>query len=330
MAESILGFETLARKWLAKKQDSVTTKTWKVYTDYMERAIAVWGDRNVKGVRHADIQDFLDSLDLGAKSKANVKACLHSFWTWMKKQEYITSEHFPTFPEVKFKLGRRKTVTKEVQGQILDEIYRQTYRINPKIWLGVKWLATYVCLRPGDLPRIRECDIDLRKRVIFIRDPKATEPYELPLTDDDVSILRDLPRGVGELPFFRHAPSVSWSQGRPFGEKYWYKWWKKACEALGIEGVDLYGGTRHSSVRAMRHTLSPEQIKCATMHRTNEAFERYYSVDSEDLREMYESAQNVLRDGVYRPEMYKPPRCTARVPPKSRVQKRQVVELKRK
>jgi hypothetical protein len=67
--------------------------------------------------------------------------------------------------------------------------------------------------------------------------------------------LREIPGAAGEIPFFRHRPSYNSKQGRPFGEKYWYKWWVKACASLGIKGVDLYGGTRHSSVRAMRHTI---------------------------------------------------------------------------
>jgi hypothetical protein len=35
--------------------------------------------------------------------------------------------------------------------------------------------------------------------------------------------------------------------GQPFGNKYLYKGWIKACENLGVEGLDLYGGTRHTT-----------------------------------------------------------------------------------
>ena len=76
-------------------------------------------------------------------------------------------------------------------------------------------------------------------------------------------------------------------KGQPFGEKYFYKWWVKACQNLGIEGVDLYSGTRHSSAKALRHYCSPEEIKRATMHVTNKAFERYFQIESDDLREIY-------------------------------------------
>ena len=48
------------------------------------------------------------------------------------------------------------------------------------------------------------------------------------------------------------------------------------CKRLGVEGVDLYGGTRHSSARALLKKYSPDEIKrYGTLHRTNRAFERY-------------------------------------------------------
>ena len=67
-----------------------------------------------------------------------------------------------------------------------------------------------------------------------------------------------------------------------------YKWWKKACENLGIEGIDLYGGTRHSSARALREFCSPEQIKKASMHSTNAAFEIYFQLELDDVKNIYE------------------------------------------
>jgi hypothetical protein len=64
-------------------------------------------------------------------------------------------------------------------------------------------------------------------------------------------------------------------------------WWKKACANLGVEGVDLYGGTRRSSVTAQREFCTPEEIKRATIHSTNQAFERYCQTDAEELRKIY-------------------------------------------
>jgi hypothetical protein len=59
---------------------------------------------------------------------------------------------------------------------------------------------------------------------------------------------------------------------------------------LGVEGVDLYGGTRHSTVTALRKVATPEEIKNATFHTTNKAFERYFRIKAEDARSVYVKA----------------------------------------
>ena len=40
-------------------------------------------------------------------------------------------------------------------------------------------------------------------------------------------------------------------------------------------------------IRELRRQFSPEQIKRATMHSTNQAFERYFQMEGDDLREIY-------------------------------------------
>jgi len=87
---------------------------------------------------------------------------------------------------------------------------------------------------------------------------------------------------------FRHTGGVRGvAENEAFGQKYLYKWWVKACINLGIRGVDLYGGTRHSSARALRTHRTPEEIKRATMHTTNKAFERYFQIEADDVRNIY-------------------------------------------
>ena len=56
----------------------------------------------------------------------------------------------------------------------------------------------------------------------------------------------------------------------------------------------MYGGTRHSSVIALRKYRTPEEIKVTTMHSTNKAIERYFQIESDDLRDIYKDT--VLKD----------------------------------
>lgn len=64
---------------------------------------------------------------------------------------------------------------------------------------------------------------------------------------------------------------------------------------LGYRRTNLYGGTRHSSVRALRKYRSPEEIKRAAMSETNKAFERYMGKDTDDdLRSVYQQSAEVV------------------------------------
>jgi len=102
--------------------------------------------------------------------------------------------------------------------------------------------------------------------------------------------LKTFPSSIPNLFFFRHGKNVSGvAAGKKFGEKLFYKWWKRACKNLNITDVDLYGGTRHSSAVDLRQYYTPEQIKRSTMHSTNKAFERYFQISKDELQGMYET-----------------------------------------
>ena len=159
-------------------------------------------------------------------------------------------------------------------------------------------LSTYISIRPGELIKVKEKHIDLESGYIFIPDPKENKAKAVPLIPEDIELLFSFPRGLPDLPFFRHPSGLKGVKaGQKFGDKYLYKWWKRACKNLGIEGVDLYGGTRHSTVIALRQFASPEQIKRATMHSTNKAFERYFRIESDEVREVYKLTQGGPRVG---------------------------------
>jgi integrase len=296
-----LGFETLAQSWLSHKEKE-GVRCMRNLTGHMAKAIAHWGNMNIKQVGFAEIEDFLfsDTLvnektgePLSDKSRANIKTTLHSFWVWLRKRKILNLAQIPEFPEVKFELKWRKVVDKETQEAILNEVHRISYHINPRIWIGIKWLTTYIAIRPIELLNIKEEDFDLGLGVVNIRYNKEKKPKIVPLLDEDIELVKSFPRALPHLYFFRHAKrkGVKICKAGRFGKDYFYKWWKTACSNLGIEGVDLYGGTRHSSARSLREFCSPEQIKKATMHSTNAAFERYFRVELDDVKMIYQKTR---------------------------------------
>ena len=137
----------------------------------------------------------------------------------------------------------------------------------------------------------------MKQREIIIPGPKEKKPKLVFLLDEDIELLKSIPRGLPDLYFFRHNRGLSGIKaGQRFGDKYLYKWWKRACQNLEIERVDLYGGTRHSTVRELRKYRTPEEIKLGSMHSTNKAFERYFQVEPDDLRDIYRDTQRSNQD----------------------------------
>ncbi|WP_176761215.1 tyrosine-type recombinase/integrase [Desulforhopalus singaporensis] len=278
------------------KEQEVKPRSFTNLNRYMKAAMSSWGDTNIKQIGYAEIEDFLFSQKVSDKTRSNIKSCLHTFWTWLRKRRVITLQQFPEFPEIKFNLGFRKIIDKDTQEKIIDEVKRISYHRNPKIWLGIKWLATYVSIRPGELLKMTERDIDTKLGYFIVLHTKEGKEKLVPMIEEDKELIESMPTGLPHLSFFRHGRGVSGVKpGQPFGEKYLYKWWKKACSNLGIDGIDLYGGTRHSTVTALRKQFSPEQIKAGTMHSTNKAFDRYLQVQTDDALSIYEASRSGKR-----------------------------------
>jgi hypothetical protein len=148
------------------------------------------------------------------------------------------------------------------------------------------------------LIHVQEKDFRHDLGVVEIWHSKTDEPRFVPFLPEDMELARSFGPALPHLYFFRHVKGNGPTQpGSPFGPKYFYKWWEKACLNLGIEGVDLYGGTRHSSTRALREFRTPEEIKRATMHSTNKAFERYFQIELDDVRGVYVDTVLTLKKG---------------------------------
>jgi len=289
-SDNPLGFANLADQWLNVKKIQIKRRSWNNLRNYMGRAVDAWGNRNIKEITYAEIEDFLfnELADVSSKSRSNARSVLNSFFDWLLRRRVLHISQLPEIPSVGFELEFRKTVDKETQQAILSEVHRISSEVNPRIWIAIRWLATYFSIRPGELIRIKEGEIDTSNGFILVPHPKEKKPKAVPMIDEDIELVKALPKSFPELPFFRHLRSIGGSRaGDPFGQRYLYKWWKKACSNLGIEGVDLYGGTRHSTVMHLGQFFTPEELKAASFHSTNKAFERYYRAQPDSIKNIY-------------------------------------------
>ena len=62
--------------------------------------------------------------------------------------------------------------------------------------------------------------------------PQGEETKGGSIAPEDIDLIKAMPRGLPHLPFFRHVPGLKGIKaGTPFGPKYLYTWWKRACAA---------------------------------------------------------------------------------------------------
>ena len=289
----------MAEKWLKRKKAELKPESFRKLKWHIAEAVKLWGNISVKSSQFPELEDFLYPVDeteplfgLAGKTRHNFRTTLNTFFSWCEDRGYIAQK--PKLPVIEWESELRQTLdSKQKQLAVLADIRRLTYHFNPKVWLFAKWACTYYNTRPGEFRNIQEKHIDRKAGRILIPHPKEKRSKSIPLTAEDLEILRSIPRALDpEQYFFRHTRGNGGAApGSRFGKNYMYNVWKRACKNLGIEGVDFYGGTRHTTMQAERRKgHSPESIKRTSGHRTN-SFERYLAVVEEETRPMFESAQ---------------------------------------
>ncbi|MBN2420086.1 MAG: tyrosine-type recombinase/integrase [Deltaproteobacteria bacterium] len=295
-----LSFTNISEKWLLKQKHK---KSWGKMRTHIGYAQQYFNHTNVKEIKYGELEDFFYEnpalAHLSSKSLHNIKTTLHTFWVWLCKRD--NKIQMPEFPEISFELGWRKTIDKSTQDLILEKIREISWDINPRIYIGVLFLSTYTNVRPIELLHVKEEDIDLQNGTIIVKYNKVQGKHTvIYLIDEDIDLIRSIPRGFPKQFFFRHTSTRSGlkvTDMEQFGNKYLYKWWKKACNALGIEGVDLYGGTRHSTVTRLSEFYSPEEImQDGSGHTTNKAFSRYFHRHAEQKKAISQTARSGKSD----------------------------------
>ena len=305
-----LSFLNLREKFIEFKQTQViTAKQISHIENVLTRAGEKWDFQQIKDIKESEIDDFFIKIqDLSSKTRSNYKAVLHDFWSWVVRRERRNVKvEMPIFPDIHYKLGWRTIVSMEDQARILDEIWNISGNDNPRIWLGVKLLSLFPRVRPGEMRNVKEGHINLTDGWIFYPDPKEGDKGKfIHLSPDDCRMISDIrtmvPPALPDTFFFRHLKSKKGiKSGKQFGPKYFKVWWDKACENVGIKGVDLYGGTKHSTVTALGQIMTPEQIQRGATGHASDAFKRYMLPDVNEARLVRQAVSKIQDSAAKHP-----------------------------
>lgn len=281
-----LSFKKQSEKWLEIKKKGVSTETFRKYRRFVGKMVAVWGERNVKAISAGDIEDFLyaDTTAMNEKTRSDIRSVINQFLDWLTKREGITK---PAIPKIEFELGYRTITDLNTQREIIAEVYR--IASQPKIAFGIELLATYPKLRPDDLRRVTEADY--HDGIITIHNPtkKKNQFKVVQLVEEHAEQWEEFKQqhpAMPQMPFFRHHNQSGIKSDSLYGKDLLYNWWKNACTNLGIEGLDLYGGTRHTTTTTIARLAGYDKAKKASCHSNNKAFLRYCQAEDKTAFEM--------------------------------------------
>jgi integrase len=293
---SPIGFSHLAGKFLDLKKKTMRPESYRRYKNFSEKACAFFGDKPITQIRTGDLEDFIHSLE--GLSTYTVKIILDftvSILRWAKDRGEL--EEVPKKPAWKWKQGMRKILDKHTQAKVIEVLYEKHWDRVPRACVAVELLATYPKIRPGELLQVKEKDIDLVSGMICIPQPKESQdPKFVRLLPQHIELIKSLPRGFPEMPFLRYDLPVKGRRvGQKFGKDYLYRLWGEVCDGMGIKGVPLYPGTKHSTATALARQFPSELVRKTTGH-ASKAFERYLVLSEDDCMNLYAAAlpDNVL------------------------------------
>ncbi len=143
-----LSFDRLADEWLEVKARTLKHQSMEPLRLAMRRAGNIWGCANIKSLGYAHVEDLIGSLNtLSAKSRKHTLDALKQFWRWAADRYDIPRlEKWPKLGHVE--MAFRGTVDLEAQEVIISNIKEN----EPfRVWLCIKWLSTYIAIRPGEM-----------------------------------------------------------------------------------------------------------------------------------------------------------------------------------
>jgi integrase len=145
-------------------------------------------------------------------------------------------------------------------------------------------LAYLTAMRCGEILKLRWEQVDFKNRVINLEatDTKTQEKREVPLTEELLDLLRQIPRAI-------NTPYVFTWKGQTIGSIKTA--FKKACRQAGILDFRFHD-LRHCAVTNLRKAgVSDSVIMSISGHKTHAVFRKYDRVDREDRLAALEKAK---------------------------------------
>ena len=207
-----------------------------------------WWGRSIHEIKFATVEDWslwLAERGLSPKSRSNVMGAFRSFVVWLHRRGEI--REVPEFPWPKGPEYQPRVLSAEAQGELLHAI--------PEDARGIFLAMALMGIRPGEaraaqIGDYRDGWLDIDKAIkgnridAPVRGTKSGKPKRLPVPDLLAEWLEEF---VPADPELREEPLfVNPNTGRAWAPTSMRRCWEAACTEVGIEGISIYEGCKHS------------------------------------------------------------------------------------
>jgi len=287
-----LGFQVLGEKFLAVKKLDLRPEGYRRYWYHYRTCAEELANIPVTQIDFRVLEDLKVELlgRLAPKTVYDTFGFLKTFLAWCLDRGEIN--YLPRYPKLSKKMGKRNILDKPTQAAVVEKVYEMYWNHALRACIVIELLCTYPRIRPAELRQVKEKHIDLKNLTITIPSPKEQdEPKVVNILPEHGKLIRSLPRGFPEMYFLRYDYPVKGRRvGDRFGRDYLYHVWRRACKALGVEGVPLYPGTKHTTISDWARRYPEARVQQAAGVLSN-AIKRYMVLGKEDCVSLYKEAR---------------------------------------
>lgn len=243
-------------------------------------------DSDIALINDTSIKKFFRSYTTTLRMRDRATAELKTILKWAiaeKKLRFLPL--FPEIPAAKM-VSSDSFIKLETQEKILSKIENPIYKA------AIKTLQIYG-LRQCDILPLRKMDIDRKEMVFYIRSHMSENEitsgrksqkdivHTLPIESEFLEVLDSIP-----TPLHPEDLMFPGQHGGVIGGNVLRRHWAEACKLAKVKHVQLYVGTKHSTLSRLGKTHSDSELIKLSGHTNTKTIRRYNQASVNDIRSM--------------------------------------------
>jgi integrase len=275
-------------KWYLDQEPVKKLASFDIIKMKLKKFNAVYGDKIVADIKKVDLQNFLIKREKEGKKVSTIDQDIGKVKAMISmsfENDMVSGKTLKVFRLIK----KQAKKSDGVRDRILSPAEFEALLKHSTAYLkNIIATGYYTGMRRGEILDLIWKKVDLNKRLIQLEpeDTKDREARDIPICDELYEFLKNIPNKIQKAGTDNH---VFLYRGQPF--KDIRRGLKDACTSAGIKyGRNVKGGfvfhdLRHTFNTNMRKAGVDETVIMAiTGHSTREMFDRYNSIDRDDIK----------------------------------------------